>query len=165
MLKERFAIPCVGAIVEREINGERCVLVQTRQKENGGDTNGKLEIVGGKLREYEDVFQALRREVREETGLNVTVIRGQERKVLNESSGAAFQSFEPFCITQNLSGAYSILLLTFLCEAEGEPLAETDETTNIRWMPLRELKESIECHPEDWFFIHLNELRQYVAQR
>lgn len=164
-MRERFAIPCAGAIIEREVNGKRCVLVQTRQKEDGGDTNGKLEIVGGKLREYEDIFQTVRREVWEETGLTVTVIRGENGKVLDESSGAACQSFHPFCITQNLSGAYSILLLTFLCEAEGEPLTQTNETTDIRWMPVEELRESVENHPEDWFFIHLNELRKYVSQR
>lgn len=164
-MEERFVIPCVGAIIEREINGKHCVLVQTRQKEGGGDTNGKLEIAGGKLREYEDIFHAIRREVWEETGLTVTVIRGENGKMLDESSGAAFQSFEPFCITQNLCGAYSILLLTFLCEAEGEPLKETNETTDIRWMPADELEDSVENHPENWFFIHLNELRKYVAQR
>lgn len=163
-MKEGFAVPCVGAIIERDVNGRRCVLVQTRQKDGGGDTNGKLEIVGGKIREYEDIFQALRREVWEETGLTVTVIRGENGKVLDEASNAAFQSFEPFCITQNLGGAYSILLLTFLCEAEGEPLKETNETTDICWMPVTELKESVEKHPEEWFFMHLNELRKYTAQ-
>lgn len=61
---EAFAIPCVGAIIERTVNGERCVLVQTRQKKGGGETNGKLEIVGGKIREYEDIFEALRRSMR-----------------------------------------------------------------------------------------------------
>jgi len=164
-LEERFSIPCVGAIIERTVSGERCVLVQTRRKPGGGDTNSKLEIVGGKIREYEDVFAALRREVYEETGLQVTMIRGEEGKTLDFSAGAAFQSFEPFCVTQNMSGAYSIILMTFLCEAEGEPLSETDEAENIRWMPVHELRESVEKHPEDWFFMHLNELRKYTAQK
>lgn len=163
-MEERFAIPCVGAIIERTVNGERCVLVQTRQKEDGNETNGKLEVVGGKIREYEDIFDALRREVYEETGLRVTAIRGEKGKVADESSGASFQSFEPFCITQNVSGAYAILLLTFLCEAEGEPVAETNETTNIRWMTVSQLRESVENHPDDWFFMHLNELRKYISQ-
>lgn len=163
-MEERFTIPCVGAIIERTVNGERCVLVQTRQKEDGNETNGKLEVVGGKIREYEDIFDALRREVYEETGLRVTAIRGEKGKVADESSGASFQSFEPFCITQNVSGAYAILLLTFLCEAEGEPVAETNETTNIRWMTVSQLRESVENHPDDWFFMHLNELRKYISQ-
>lgn len=62
----------------------------------------------------------------------MTAIRGEEGKAADAVSGDAFQSFEPFCITQNLSGAYSIVLLTFLCEAEGEPLTETNEATNIQ---------------------------------
>lgn len=163
-MKERFCIPCVGAIIERTVGGERCVLVQTRQKEGGGDTNGKLEVVGGKIREYEEIFEALRREVWEETGLRLTAIRGEDGKTVNALHGATVQSFEPFCITQNLSGAYAILLLTFLCEAEGEPLAQTDEATNIRWMPVTQLRDSVWNHPEDWFFMHVNELRKYTAQ-
>lgn len=164
-MHETFVIPCVGAIVERTVNDEPCVLVQMRWKDGGGETNGKLEIVGGKIREYEDIFQALRREVYEETGLCVTTVQGERDQMKDESSQAAFQSFEPFCITQNLRGAYSILLLTFLCEAEGEPLKETNEAREIRWMPVSQLRESVEKHPEDWFFMHLNELRKYVAQK
>ena len=31
---EKFAIPCVGAIIEKIINNEKYILIQTRQKEN-----------------------------------------------------------------------------------------------------------------------------------
>lgn len=42
--------------------------------------------------------------------------------------------FSPYCVTQNLSDSCSLMLSTFLCEAEGELLERTDETENIRWM-------------------------------
>ena len=32
MIKETFAIPCVGAIIEKVISNEKYILVQTRQK-------------------------------------------------------------------------------------------------------------------------------------
>lgn len=81
MIKEVFAKPCVGAIIEKIIGNERLILIQTRQKEDGNETNGMLEIPAGKIREYEDVFSALRREVWEETGLKLTKIYGEDTSV------------------------------------------------------------------------------------
>ena len=52
MSYEVFAKPCVGAIVEKSIGGIPHILIQTRQKPGGGETNGKLEIPAGKIREY-----------------------------------------------------------------------------------------------------------------
>ena len=63
---EVFAKPAVGAIVEKDINGVRHILIQKRQKNNSED--GMIEIPAGKIREYENVFETLRREVWEETG-------------------------------------------------------------------------------------------------
>ena len=77
MSYEVFAKPCVGAIIEKNIDGIPHILLQTRQKPGGDETNGKLEIPAGKIREYEGIFDALRREVREETGLRITKISGE----------------------------------------------------------------------------------------
>ena len=94
-MKETFAKPGVAAILERTSGGERYVLVQTRQKPDGGATNGLLELPAGKVREYESLPDALRREVREETGLRVTRIRGAERVRAAEGNGAATLACEP----------------------------------------------------------------------
>ena len=128
---EKFAIPCVAAIIEKIINNEKYILIQTRQKENGAETNGMLEVPAGKIREYENIFEALRREVREETGLTITKILGEDKKISNLIKGNEAMSYTPYVITQNLSGAYSIILNTFLCEAEGKLLIETNESQNI----------------------------------
>lgn len=95
------------------INNEKYILIQTRQKENGAETNGMLEVPAGKIREYENIFEALRREVREETGLTITKILGEDKKISNLIKGNEVISYTPYCITQNLSGAYSIILNTF----------------------------------------------------
>ncbi len=159
---EIFAKPCAGAIIERIIGGEKHILLQTRQKGGGGDTNGKLEIPAGKIREYEDVFSTIRREVFEETGLTVTKIYGEEFSSVTEVGNVKTISFEPFCITQNLSGAYSIILNTFICEAEGEPVQATDETQNIEWVNISEVRLIIENEPERVFFMHINALKKYL---
>ena len=43
-MNEILAKPCVGAIIEKTENNERYILIQTRQKEDGNETNGMLEI-------------------------------------------------------------------------------------------------------------------------
>ena len=126
-MKETFATPAVGAIIRRNINNEPHILIQTRNKANDCGTNGLLEIPAGKVREYENLYSALRREVREETGLLLTKIQGEElsfSSCINKNQTICVQ---PFCINQNLSGAYSIILSVFLCEADGEPLIATDD--------------------------------------
>lgn len=71
--------------------------------------------------------------------------------------------FSPYCVTQNLSGAYSIILSTFICEAEGELLERTDETKDIRWMQKDELKKIVENSPESIFLMHINALKKYLG--
>lgn len=164
-MKEKFAFPAVGAIiVKRDANGE-CILVQNRKKNNGDGTDGLLEIPAGKVREYENIFEALRREVWEETGLHLTKVRGEEDRQFLNIDGNKTIAFAPYCVTQNLSGAYSIILSTFLCEAEGELLEYTDETENIRWMRREELKEIVDNAPEKIFLMHVHALRKYLGQQ
>ena len=160
---EKFAVPCVAAIIEKIINNEKYILIQTRQKEDGAETNGMLEVPAGKIREYENIFRALRREVKEETGLTITKILGEDRQISNLIGSNEVISYTPYCVTQNLSGAYSIILNTFLCEAEGELLTETNESQNIHWMKIEELKKIFKNNPEKIFLLHINALQKYLG--
>ena len=66
-------LPIVSAIIEREHNGEKEILVQTRWKpERDPLYSGTLEIPAGGMHVYENVYDAVKREVLEETGLRVT---------------------------------------------------------------------------------------------
>ena len=164
MTAEIFAKPCAAAIIEKHIDGEPYILMQTRQKENDRHTNGMLEIPAGKIREYENIYMTLRREVREETGLTVTEIQGEEKALSIKMADAEIISYEPYCITQNLSGAYSIILHTFLCRAEGTLLTGTNETENIHWMKVKEVRELVEKSPDRIFFMHIIALKKYLRQ-
>ena len=161
-MTETFAIPAVGAIIVRKTEGEEFILVQTRNKNSGDGTDGALEIPAGKIREYENIFEALKREVWEETGLRVTNIQGEEACTFADADGNKTLMFSPYCVTQNLSGAYSIVLSTFVCEAEGELLERTNETENIRWVSRTELKTVVDHEPERVFLMHINALRKYL---
>ena len=162
-MTETFAIPAVGAIIVKRVEDEEFILVQTRKKNNGDGLDGLLEIPEGKIREYENIFEALRREVWEETGLHITSIQGEDDSKLLDVSGNKTIMFSPYCVTQNLSGAYSLILSTFLCEAEGELLEQTNETENIRWISRDELKEIVDNSPESIFLMHVHALRKYLG--
>ena len=162
-MKETFAIPAVGAIIVKHVGDEEYILVQTREKNSCDGTDGLLEIPAGKIREYENIFEALKREVWEETGLHITKIYGEEERQVLDIDGNKTILFNPYCITQNLSGAYSLILSTFLCEAEGELLKKTNETEDIRWMRRDELKVIVANNPEKIFLMHVNALRKYLG--
>ncbi len=161
-MKETFAIPAVGAIIVKKVGDEEFILVQERAKNNADGMDGLLEIPAGKVREYENIFEALKREVWEETGLHVTTIRGEEDSTFLDVEGNKTIIFSPYCVTQNLSGAYSLILSTFICEAEGELFEKTNETENIRWMKKEELREIVDNSPESIFLMHVNALRKYL---
>ena len=160
---EKFTVPCVAAIIEKITNNEKYILIQTRQKEDGAETNEMLELPDGKIREYENIFETLRREVKEETGLSITKILGEDNQISNFIKGNEVISYTPYCITQNLSGVYSIILNTFLCEAKGELLTETNESQNIHWIKIKELKKIFKNYPEKIFLLHINALQKYLG--
>ena len=160
---EKFIVPCVAAIIEKITNNEKYILIQTRQKEDGAETNGMLELSAGKIREYENIFEVLRKEVKEETGLSITKILGEDNQISNFIKGNEVISYTPYCITQNLSGAYSIILNTFLCEAKGELLTETNESQNIHWIKIEEFKKILKNNPEKTFLLHVNALQKYLG--
>ena len=162
-MTEIFAIPAVGAIIVKRVGDGEFILVQTRKKNNGDGMDGLLEIPAGKIREYENIFEALRREVWEETGLHITTIQGEDVSKFLDVTGNKTIMFSPYCVTQNLSGAYSLILSTFLCEAEGELLKQTNETENIRWMRRDELKQIVDNSPESIFLMHVHALSKYLG--
>ena len=98
-MKETFAIPAVGAIIVKKTENEEYILVQNRKKNNGDGMDGLLEIPAGKIREYENVFEALRREVWEETGLHLTKIQDEEESKFLDVNGNKTIIFSPYCVT------------------------------------------------------------------
>ncbi len=159
---EIFAKPAVAAIIEKEYNGKKYILIQQRNKENDGIETGLTEIPAGKIREYENIFDALRREIWEETGLTITQIKGEENLIVSESNGYQTISFMPFCSTQNLRGGYSIILQTFICQTKGELLEETNESINIRWETIETVENMLANNPKQFYPMHINALRKYI---
>jgi 8-oxo-dGTP pyrophosphatase MutT (NUDIX family) len=159
-----FAV--VSAILERRHNGQIEILMQTRWKPDRDPAySGTLEIPAGGIKRYENVYDALRREVFEETGLRVLNIKPDlQTPVCSRGDDGAF-AFVPFCAQQQTSGGLSRIGLVFVCEVEDKtPVAKPDESKDIVWMTRPALKQLIEKTPEKVFTFQLAALRFYLRQ-
>ena len=96
----------------------------------------------------------------EETGLEVTKILGEDKMIY--SKDLATINFMPFCVTQNLKNAYSIVCNHFICEAKGEPISETDESRNIRWIEISELSKLLKNNRSKFFTMNVNAIEKYL---
>ena len=159
---EQFMKPGVGGIVERIIDGVNYVLIQERYKEDAPLEEGLIEIPAGKIREFENIYDCLRREIKEETGLDVVEIYGETNSRVFESHGYRVLSYEPFSSSQNLEGTYPIMVQIFICSVKGELADSTNETRFLRWVSAEELEELIELQYNRFYPMHVNTLRKYL---
>lgn len=103
------SVSVAGVIIDER---GRALLSQRRD-------NGHWEAPGGVLEHHEDILTGLRREVREETGLDV----------------------DPIALT----GVYKnmtrgIIALVFRCKVISGTLTETDEARSFRWVTADEVR-------------------------
>ncbi len=158
---ETFAIPMVSAIIERAVKGEVEVLVQTRWKpKDDPKYSGVLELPGGKIRKFENIFKTLKREVKEETGLTITKAESSKTKKYSVRDDGAF-GFVPFCCQQQIKGGRSWIGYTFLCSAKGRLKKTGDDTKDVRWISKKELKKIFDKTPKKIFTLHLGVLDLY----
>lgn len=162
---ELFAKPGVGGIIEKNIGGIDCILIQDRCKDDAKLEYGLIEIPAGKIREFENIFDCLRREILEETGLKVTSIIGEDEAVIVEYNGYKVLNYTPFSCSQNIHGTYPIMVQTFICIAVGEILEKSNETKNIRWIPLMQLKELLDNNKNLFYPMHITTLEKYLNMK
>lgn len=154
-----LAIPYVAAIIERFHNGRLEVLMQTRWKpEKDPVYSGTLEFPAGTLdRQYESVYDALSREIFEETGLKLKRIKQDSRtNTISTDKDDAVFGFRPFCCTQQLKNGKPWVGFVFLCEVENEPSKpHSDESKDVQWMDVLEVKSIFQQSPEKLFTLEL----------
>lgn len=158
---EFLYIPFVGAIIERETDSGKQVLVQVRYKDTDSKYKDVIEIPGGKFRAFEDVFETLKREVKEESGLDIINVVGEDRRKTYSNRGDTSDIIYPFCVTQMKEGPF--IGLIFLCTGEGELAQKTDETKEIRWIDGTELKIIVDNEPERIYTAFLAPLKLYLS--
>ena len=128
------------ALIERTRDGKKEIVVQQTTKD-GRET---WELPGGRIDMHESLYDALRREVKEETGLDVTKIIGEDGYFRE----GTVECLKPYCVYQYLEGFKGVvgnaLGFYFICHATGNLLDEGDDTKNAKWVDLNELKRIIE---------------------
>ena len=63
-----------------------------------------------------------------------------------------------------MSGGYSILVLVFLCKAEGKLISNPKENEMLQWRDVREVERELEKYPERFYPMHLLSLKKYFLQ-
>ena len=152
--------------MERENNGETEVLIQTRWRPHAEwNYHNTIEIPAGVLdKGYEDVIKAVKREVKEETGLEVSEVLGLDKtKVYSPNDDASF-AFRPFACSQQLKAGLPWVGFAFLCKVKkGKTRHQEDETRNVRWVKKSVLKKMFTKDPTKFFTLHLGVLEMYLS--
>lgn len=159
---EQLYIPFVGAIIEKKENERIQILLQIREKKDDRKYSGCYEIPGGKLRAFEDVYETLRREVKEECALDLIFVQDESKRIDIHNQEDTSTLIEPFCITQMKEGPF--IGLIFLCNACGTPMP-SDESRDSKWLDLEEVEKIINNTPEKFYTAFLSPLKKYLAFR
>lgn len=162
-----MAIPFVGAIIERENNGTREILIQTRWKPKSDPIySGTFEFPAGKLdKAYENIYDTLAREILEECGLRLKRIKQDSRtRVIHTNKDDAVFGFRPFCCTQQLKNGKPWIGFVFICEVEnGTPKSQSSECKDVKWMPVTDIEAIFKQSPEQFFSLELPAWEYYFS--
>jgi len=131
----------VRGLIIRKNNEKTQLLVQLRKRQGEPEV---YELPGGRLNEYESMNDGLKREIEEETGLQVVAIHNEESAVFtkgNDSkSSFSMECMKPYAAYQTIEGPVDSFGVYFVCEAEGELLSEGDDSADIHWADTEELQ-------------------------
>ncbi|MBI3231766.1 MAG: NUDIX domain-containing protein [Candidatus Doudnabacteria bacterium] len=127
-MKEQTTI--VAALIKNE-KGE--ILIDRRNQPDIPEEHNKWEFIGGKIEFGESPENALIREVKEESGLDVKIVRLLP-KILSQ-------------LWLNQKPQRQIIILTYECQViGGEIKAKTDEILELKFVKQEEIK-NYDCLP------------------
>jgi len=160
-------VAIISAILQKKNKqGEILIYLQERWKPKVSPTySGMIEIPAGGIDGYENVYDALKREVKEECGLDVVkVISDFQSEIYEYNKKDKSFVFKPFVCQQvlNTNGGLPWIGFVFICEVSGIVKIDKNEARNPRWMNVAELKELIYNYPGKIFPLQLPVLEYYV---
>ena len=125
-----------------------------------------MEIPAGGISSYENVYEAARREVWEETGLRVTSFYPDVQTAIYAPRDDDCFAFVPFCCQQQLKGGIPRVGIVFICQVEdAEPRPGVGEVREIFWIKVTELRKIVKEQPEKIFTLQLPVLAYYLQCR
>lgn len=162
-----YAIPVISVIIERETDSGKEILIQTRIAKYDKLYYGCIEIPAGKIDRFENIFETVKREVKEETGLEVIEIKPDVKsEIYTTGRGDASFVFQPYCGQQLLKGNIPWVGFVFICKVkEGLLKAAEGETKDLHWIKLDKLNELVKNAPEKIFALQLSVLDFYLEQQ
>ena len=163
-----MAFPFTAAIIERMNGGVKEVLLQTRWNRNADPLYaGTLEFPAGMLdKPFENVYDTVAREIKEECGLTLQAIKGDSRTKEFSPHGTDLSfGFRPFCCTQQLKDGKPWIGFIFVCEVQsGEPSAQLSGAKDAKWVPVDEVRQMFNQSPEKLFGLELPAWEYYFSQ-
>jgi 8-oxo-dGTP pyrophosphatase MutT (NUDIX family) len=160
-------VAVISAILQKKNGkGETLIFLQERWKpEISPNYSGMIEIPAGGIDSYEDVFDALKREIFEECGLKIKkIFNNCKSNIENPRRGDKAFIFQPFICQQVLETNNGLpwIGFVFVCEVSGKVKINTKEARNPQWVKKQELKKIIENSPETIFPLQLPVLKYYL---
>lgn len=156
----------ISAILLKKENGETKIFLQTRWKPKTSPTySGMLEIPAGGIDSYENVYDALKREVKEETNLDIVkIIDDYQGEILEPRKNDKTFVFRPFICQQALETNNGLpwIGFVFLCEVEGKENLDEREAKDPKWVSIEELKNIIENNEQNIFPLQLPVLKYFI---
>ena len=115
----RFLV-AVGAMIEHAESGRILLL---KRSQNVAFLPGVWEDIGGRLKQFEEPEQAQRREVREESGLEIEIIR-------------PINIFHLFHGERNADN--EMIIITYWCKSHSDQVVLSHEHSAYRWLAPQE---------------------------
>jgi len=131
-VKNLHPIPAVAAVM---IEDGRILLV----KRAAEPSKGKWSLPGGSVEWGESLVDALKREVREETGLEIEVekLAGVFDLIISEPPGVT--SHLPLLTPHSSLITHHYIIIDYFAHPTGGTLAPGDDADDARWVPIEEL--------------------------
>lgn len=139
-MKESLAIPVVCIVVERfSEHGQPQILIQRRTKKKAqGGYPAIWELPQGRIRTGETILDAARRELKEETNLELTGINHLHASEFEHILSSSVNSFKPLLCTFDIE--HNFIGLGMVVSAMGTP-QDTEEASEHRWVNQREAED------------------------